>query len=145
MDCSPPGPSVHGILQARVLEWGATAFSDFQGLLVSIQIPKDKIALHLVSMVSPGVEFQSVAVKRRGPFLAPRILWHIWTPVQALITRQNLPISCPSQTTGVGPAQKPRASAFRMQRTAFWVYNPVCLPTLGSGNPVRKEKLLILF
>ena len=21
MDCSPPGPSVHGILQARILEW----------------------------------------------------------------------------------------------------------------------------
>jgi len=28
MDCSPPGPSIHGILQARVLEWGAIAFSD---------------------------------------------------------------------------------------------------------------------
>ena len=27
MDCSPPGSSVHGILQARVLEWGAIAFS----------------------------------------------------------------------------------------------------------------------
>ena len=26
-DCSPPGSSVHGILQARVLEWGAIAFS----------------------------------------------------------------------------------------------------------------------
>ena len=25
MDCSPPGSSVHGIFQARVLEWGATA------------------------------------------------------------------------------------------------------------------------
>ena len=62
MDCSLPGPSVHGVLQARVLEWGATAFSDFQGLLVSIQIPKDKIALQLLSMVFPGVEFQSVAV-----------------------------------------------------------------------------------
>ena len=23
MDCSPPGPSVHGIFQARVLEWVA--------------------------------------------------------------------------------------------------------------------------
>ena len=23
MDCSPPGPSVHGILQARILEWVA--------------------------------------------------------------------------------------------------------------------------
>ena len=28
MDCSLPGSSVHGIFQARVLEWGATAFSD---------------------------------------------------------------------------------------------------------------------
>ena len=27
MDCSLPGSSVHGIFQARVLEWGATAFS----------------------------------------------------------------------------------------------------------------------
>ena len=28
MDCSPPGSSVHGIFQARVLERGAIAFSD---------------------------------------------------------------------------------------------------------------------
>ena len=28
MDCSLPGPSVHGIFQARVLEWGAIAFSN---------------------------------------------------------------------------------------------------------------------
>ena len=27
MDCSSPGSSVHGILQARVLEWVATSFS----------------------------------------------------------------------------------------------------------------------
>ena len=27
MDCSPPGSSVHGIFQARVLKWGAIAFS----------------------------------------------------------------------------------------------------------------------
>jgi len=29
MDCSPPGYSIHGILQARVLEWDAIAFSLF--------------------------------------------------------------------------------------------------------------------
>ena len=29
MDCSPLGASVHGIFQARVLEWGAIAFSAF--------------------------------------------------------------------------------------------------------------------
>ena len=27
MDCSPPGSSVHGILQARILEWVAISFS----------------------------------------------------------------------------------------------------------------------
>ena len=26
MDCSLPGSSIHGIFQARVLEWGAIAF-----------------------------------------------------------------------------------------------------------------------
>ena len=30
MDCSLPGSSIHGIFQARVLEWGAIAFSDIQ-------------------------------------------------------------------------------------------------------------------
>ena len=29
MDCSLPGSSVHGIFQARVLEWGAIAFSSW--------------------------------------------------------------------------------------------------------------------
>ena len=31
MDCSPQGSSVHGIFQARVLEWGAIAFSKLIG------------------------------------------------------------------------------------------------------------------
>ena len=30
IDCSLPGSSVHGICQARVLEWGAIAFSDYK-------------------------------------------------------------------------------------------------------------------
>ena len=37
MDCSPPGSSVHGIFQARVLEWGAIAFispsNEYSGLI----------------------------------------------------------------------------------------------------------------
>ena len=28
MDCSLPGSSIHGIFQARVLEWGAIAFTE---------------------------------------------------------------------------------------------------------------------
>ena len=35
MDCGPPGSSVHGILQARVLQWGAIAFSGFNAYVVT--------------------------------------------------------------------------------------------------------------
>ena len=33
MDCSRPGSSIHGIFQARVLEWGAIAFSTMEDWL----------------------------------------------------------------------------------------------------------------
>ena len=36
MDCSPPGSSIHGIFQARVLDWGAIAFSDWDNHMVFI-------------------------------------------------------------------------------------------------------------
>ena len=42
MDCSLPGSSVHGIFQARVLEWGAIAFSE-----VGIAAAKQKELLSL--------------------------------------------------------------------------------------------------
>ena len=37
MDCSLPGSSAHGIFQARVLEWGAIAFSR-KGALLGFKI-----------------------------------------------------------------------------------------------------------
>ena len=42
MDCSLPGSSIHGIFQAKVLEWGAIAFS------VSKYRPLKKIKSSLV-------------------------------------------------------------------------------------------------
>ena len=42
MDCIPPGSFVHGIFQARVLEWGAIAFSGFTGEEVVKNLPKVK-------------------------------------------------------------------------------------------------------
>ena len=42
MDCSLPSSSIHGIFQARVLEWDAIAFSD-----KNIDIPeKHLVILH---------------------------------------------------------------------------------------------------
>ena len=47
MDCSLPGSYVHGIFQARTLEWGAIAFSDesysaqFSSVALSCPTPCD--------------------------------------------------------------------------------------------------------
>ena len=38
MDCSPPGSSVHGIFQAKVLEWVAIAFSNMYVYLWLIHV-----------------------------------------------------------------------------------------------------------
>ena len=43
MDCSPPGSSVHSILQARILEW--------------VAIPFSRVAIHFPTDLSdPGIE-----------------------------------------------------------------------------------------
>ena len=47
MDCSPPGSFIHGIFQARVLEWGAIAFSTpmLLGIYNSTITSKDSLAV----------------------------------------------------------------------------------------------------
>ena len=42
MDCSLPGSCIHGVFQARVLEWGAIAFSDMLSRLVVTFLPRSK-------------------------------------------------------------------------------------------------------
>ena len=37
MDCSPPGFSVHGISQERILEWAAISISKIQYVLTKIR------------------------------------------------------------------------------------------------------------
>ena len=55
MDCGPPGSSVHGVLQASVLEWVAMPFSrgstlprdQSASLALSPALPKDSLLLSL--------------------------------------------------------------------------------------------------
>ena len=42
MDCSLPGSSIHGIFQARLLEWGAIAFSEMFVTTIKNVIEKKK-------------------------------------------------------------------------------------------------------
>ena len=48
MDCGPPGSSIHGIFQARVLEWSTIAFSD---------ILADKQSIYMILSVITAVYF----------------------------------------------------------------------------------------
>ena len=98
MDCSLPGSSVHGIFQARVLEWGAIAFS----------------VSHLGSPLkhSPSISI-STPLHYSRPSLSPTIKWgssnsslcdrslrissRIWTSLVA----QWLRICLPTQGTWV--------------------------------------------
>ena len=55
MDCSPPGSSVHGIFQARVLEWNAIASSVYLLLPALIPVgilPTSDICLRLTILVT---------------------------------------------------------------------------------------------
>ena len=52
MDCSPPGSSVHGILQARILEWVTIYFSR------EFSPPRDWTHISCVSCISRWVLYQ---------------------------------------------------------------------------------------
>ena len=61
MDCKPPGSSVHGILQAKILEWVAISFSRGsswlrdQSLVSSIPCIRSRVLYHYHHLGSPSV------------------------------------------------------------------------------------------
>ena len=58
MDCSLPGSSVHGIVQARVLEWVAISFSAAAAAAKSLQsrhFPRDPIDGSPPGSAVPGI------------------------------------------------------------------------------------------
>ena len=51
MDCSPPGSSVHGIFQARILEWVAISFSRGSSQ------PRDRTSISYVACIGRQVVY----------------------------------------------------------------------------------------
>ena len=86
MDCSLPGSSIHGIFQARVLEWGAIAFSELY-TLTTIR----KIAFFFLSFPHFTVYFSS-QISLTSIFLILRaIFWVIkQTPKASHFTLSQL-------------------------------------------------------
>ena len=80
MDCSLPGSSIHGIFQARVLEWGAIAFSEsLFTQLQNIWYSSDT-AFFLKSSTDPPCAVEYCIVKVKVKLLSPvRLFATPWT------------------------------------------------------------------
>ena len=100
MDCSPPGSSVHGILQARILEWVAISFSRGSSR------PRDQtqvsyIAGGLFTDSPQGSSFQ--IFKHSECFLLSHFS-RVWlcAPAEMAAHRLPRPWDSPGKNTGVG-------------------------------------------
>ena len=68
MDCRLPGSSIHGIFQARVLEWGATAFSASSTYCTSF------LGQRFLGFFTPTFFFSYGFVSMSPNHLAPRMV-----------------------------------------------------------------------
>ena len=66
MDSSLPGSAIHGIFQARVLEWGATAFSDDPPPRV-MEIKRKVNKWDLIKLKSFCTEKETIITVKRQP------------------------------------------------------------------------------
>ena len=61
MDCSPPGSSVHGIFQARILEWGTISPSRGSSR------PRDRTHVSCISCVGRRITTNRTRKKKKKP------------------------------------------------------------------------------
>ena len=59
LDCSLPGSSVHGIFQARVLEWGAIVFSR-RSVILSYKMGTKKENKEIIYLLFPSVFISNI-------------------------------------------------------------------------------------
>ena len=107
MDCSLPGSSVHGIFQARAMEWGAIAFSSEENGWTQIQL----ILINLPQPCTPP----HVYTKRKTPEC-----------LQSSLTSVVTALLCPSRSNW-GPASQPtlwqdRRDSMYLQGKLFWFF-----------------------
>ena len=89
MDCSPPASSIHGIFQARVLEWAAIAF-----FYLGINLPKETKDLYIENYKTLMKEIKE-DTNRRGNVACSwigriNIVKIVYYPKQSIDSMQSL-------------------------------------------------------
>ena len=91
MDCSLPGSSVHGIFQARVLEWGAITFSrEPKGTVGFIESPgaQERKGLPILKVSSLSVKVRP-RLNGEGKLLIVEQAWYKEAQLFACITTNS--------------------------------------------------------
>ena len=78
MDCSPPGSSVHGIFQARVLEWHAIAFSALFLTFFSLFLCRSRIYLTSTKSITHARHYGWKGWKDGQESCSPKELLIFW-------------------------------------------------------------------
>ena len=92
MDCSLPGSSTHGSFQARVLEWGALAFSIYANDTTLMAVNEEELNSLLMRMKEERekaglkLNFQKSKIMATGPITSWQIDGKKWKPWQVLFS-----------------------------------------------------------
>ena len=118
MDCSPPGSSVHGIFQARVLEWGAIAFSVRCLILTILHLDLLLSSVSLSSLSTPSPLLCMFPGKRDHCLFISQV--HTITAQWMQIWTEQVTASWISQKTVkfLRPNRKPKSGNCR--RKTYW-------------------------
>ena len=135
MDCSPPGSSVHGIFQARVLEWGAIAFSG-KTIAFTIQL---LFSVETKGDVQPSGSRLGRSVS--GTVVARRV-WlsaAAWAWLDTLLSSRGSPgksaaVCCCFLLQGIFPAQGSNLSLLHCRQTVY---------SEPRGKPNLKIKIVL--
>ena len=112
-DCSPPGSSVHGILQARKLEWVAMSSSS------GYSQPRDRTCASCISCIAGGFFFYGWGMAGSSKCLSQALSWglfmHYWNsslqqPYQVRIpkTESSIWLSTSLSSWEAEPALRPQ-------------------------------------
>jgi len=68
MDCSLPGSSIHGIFQARVLEWGAIALISLLGICLNKTLTQKYIftSIFIAALFNNSQDMETTEVSING-------------------------------------------------------------------------------
>ena len=155
MDCSPPGSSIHGIFQARVLEWGAIAFSR-NALLLSFYYqwdqaspPEEKTRKKIEGPTGWAVytekdeedNFTATNPWMKQPMDEDMLIWGCamqWGQVhfcKVYVGNQNIQVTCASHSHGNLVHQDNMTfSLTELVPSWTWMYSPLVYCFLSTRN-----------